>query len=137
MSPGHDAWPAQLQARREGSRRIPPAEVYETLTHHRLDTPTKFFAFAARQHGKGDKSWVAMCMKMGTQKIKEAITTAFAVSGAEVALQRHAMTHLQILEDARDAPCICYGRAVPAWQEILRLNGMDEVAYCKSVAGKT
>ena len=49
FSPGHDPMPKDLVARREGTRRISPEEIYSTVVKHKLDTVTKFFAFAARQ----------------------------------------------------------------------------------------
>ena len=54
FSPGHEPLPDKLQARREGTRRIQAAELYETVTRHQLDTVTKLFAYAARQHAAGD-----------------------------------------------------------------------------------
>ena len=43
------------------------------------------------------------------------------------------MTHLDVLREALNAPCICDGRAVPAWEQILTLNGHNVMAYCESV----
>ena len=43
------------------------------------------------------------------------------------------MTHYQILQAALEHGCICEGRAIPAWEQILTLNGIDVAAYCASI----
>ena len=86
FSPGHDPLPNDLQARREGSRRIPPAELYETITRHQLDTVLKLFAFAARQYGQKDKSWITLCMKLQEKKAKEAYSPTRLGSGIPIFL---------------------------------------------------
>ena len=75
FSPGHDPMPKDLVARREGTRRISPEEIYSTVVKHKLDTVTKFFAFAARQLAAEDKSWVNLCMKLKEKGAKEATAT--------------------------------------------------------------
>ena len=44
------------------------------------------------------------------------------------------MSHYAILQAALSNACICGGRAIAAWEEILTINGMDVVAYCKSIS---
>ena len=133
MSPGHDTFPAQLQARREGTRRISPSEQYDTVVKQGLTTVTKLFAYAARQHAAGDKSWLTLCVRQGEKKVRELISISHAISTAEVTLHHSSMTHFQVLQEAATAPCICQGRAVPAWQQILSLNHVNEAGYCNAL----
>ena len=133
LSPGHEDPPYQMQQRRSGIRRISPNEVFETIVAHGLTTPLKFYAFAARQHGAGDKSWVQYCMTQKTSKIKATLETATAMSSAASSLQRLGMSHMDFLREALDGSCICEGHAIAGWRHILAVNHIDEARYLASL----
>jgi len=133
LSPGHEQPPQQLALRRQGIRRLQPVEVYETIVKHELTSTVKFFAFAARQHAAGDRSWVQYCMTKGDAKVAEVIRSArlLSTAGAQVAFQ--GLTHLQILEGALQHACICGGCASDAWDQILVMSQINAQQYCASV----
>jgi len=133
LSAGHEDPPQQLLQRRQGIRRLQPVEIYDTIIQHSLDSCLKVYAFAARQRDAGDVSWVQFCMKQPARKLKELITTAYAMSTASATLSRMSLSHMQVLTSARDGACICHGRAIPGWQHILRANGISEQEYLESV----
>ena len=80
LSPGHEEPPQKLQQRRQGVRRIDPAELYECIAKNNLKTVLSFFAFAARQHAAGDRSWLSYCMKMGEAKVNQVALIAAAAA---------------------------------------------------------
>ena len=133
FSEGHEEVPLQLQQRRQGIRRLQPTEIFETIKKFALDTVLKFCAFASRMWGQGDRSWVQLVMTKGEAKIREYTRSAQMLLTAASQLQFAAMSHLQILLAALNHECICGGRAVPAWEQILCLNHIDVDAYCASL----
>ena len=133
LSAGHEDPPQQLLQKRQGIRRLQPVEIYDTIIQHGLDSCLKVYAFAARQRDAGDVSWVQFCMKQPARKLKELVATAYAMSTASATLSRMSLSHMEVLTSARDGACICHGRAIPGWQHILRVNGINEQGYLESV----
>ena len=133
LSVGHEDPPLQVLQKRQGVRRLQAVEIYDTLLQHGLDTCTKVYAFAARQRAAGDVSWVQFCMKQPPRKLKDLISTAHAMSTASATLTRMSLSHMQVLTSARSDSCICQGHAIPGWQHILRVNGVNEQDYLRSV----
>ena len=133
LSPGHEEPPAKLVDRRVGDRRIKPLEVYNTIAKHDLDSLMKFHAFASRQMAAGDPVWVQHCMRQGDKKLKDSIATAISLQSADSNLRRSAMTHMEILQAALSEPCICFGKAIPGWEQVLVLNGVSVQEYKDSV----
>ena len=133
LSPGHEEPPQSLVNRRLGSRRLQPVELFETVVKHNLGTLLKLFAFAARQHHAGDSSWLKHCMKSPQKRLQEDLDKALAMAAADERLARDSMTHMDMLREALATVCVCQGRAIPGWQEILVTNGFDVDAYRRSV----
>jgi hypothetical protein len=133
LSPGHEDVPCPMRQKRDGVRRLSPNDVFEVIVAHGLDTPLKFFAFAARQHAAGDKSWVQLCMTKGEAKIKQTVATAALLQGAGAQLARKAMSHMDVLRAGLERPCVCEGRAVAGLEHILVHNGIDVLRYRRSV----
>ena len=133
LSPGHDEPPQRMVQRRQGIRRLQPVEVYDTIVKSELNTCLKVYAFAARQREAGDVSWAQYVLKQPTRKLKETISTAIAMSSATATLRRQGLSHMQLLQEAQSATCSCGGRAIPGWQSILSLNGIDESRYVASL----
>ena len=65
--------------------------------------------------------------------MREAIRAASLLLSANNQLTFEQMTHVQILEAALFRSCMCGGRAITAWEEILELNGINVVGYCSSI----
>ena len=133
LSIGHETPPQQLINRRQGLRRLHGTEIFEAVQKHGLTTVARFFAFASRQHGAGDKSWVQFCMSKGEAQVRQAIRSAMLLGSAQAQEVFQAMTHMQILVAALRRDCICEGRAPLAWTQILQLNSIDVAAYCASM----
>lgn len=125
LSPGHDTPPQQISNRREGIRRLQGTQLFDSIQKHSLKTPVEFYAFAARQYHAGDRSWLQWCMTKGEAKVKETLRSARLLATAQAQEDFRSMSHLQILEAATGTDCICEGRAVAAWDQILRINGID------------
>ena len=133
LSPGHPDPPQRLVTKREGIRRLQHLEIFNTIQQHRLDTVLKIQSFAARQHAAGDPAWLTYCMKHPAQKLKQTIASAVAISSADSLLRRATMSHYDVLTSALAHRCICEGRAIPGWEQILTLNGIDVSAYRASL----
>lgn len=67
LSPGHPDLPRRLEKTRVTTRRLSPLDLCDAIVKHKLDTPTKFQAFAKRQRLEGDETWVTWCMKEGVR----------------------------------------------------------------------
>ena len=105
----------------------------ECINKHGLTTALLFYAFAARQNAAGDRSWYNYCMAKGEAKVNQAIRSASMLASAVSQVAFRAMTHYEILVAARAHECMCGGRAAAAWEEILRVNGIDRPRYCRSI----
>ena len=122
-----------LVARREGTRRLPPTEIYETILRYNSRTATHVIAFATRQLATADKSWVAWCIRSGDRKIPDIVSTTWRMSDASETLHKSAMTHMHYLQAGASAPCICEGRAVPGWEQILSVNNVEPARYWRAL----
>ncbi len=65
--------------------------------------------------------------------MSEWISSAQAMAKAASTLDRSQKTAKDLLYDARDAECICGGRAAASWTQILELNGHDVAEYKRSL----
>ena len=133
LSPGHEDPPLPLTQRREGIRRLQAKEIFDTILKHELKDALRTHAFAARQYGQGDQTWLNYCMRVSMKKLKETLSVAWSMAGAAARLRRLEMTHMQVLEDALTSDCVCGGRARSAWEEILTGNNINVDVYRASV----
>ena len=133
LSVGHDDPPQPLVNKRSGVRRLQPLEIFKTIVEHNLDCLDKLFAFAARQHHAGDDAWLNHCIRSPEKNLKEQIGKTLRLTTAEARMRREQMSHMEVLEAALDANCICQGHAIPGWEMILTRNGFDVAEYCASM----
>jgi hypothetical protein len=108
-------------------------EIFKAIRQYNLRTETEFFAFASRQYGLGDQSWIQYCMIKGEAKVKQDIRVASKLCAAQTELDFMSMSHMEILTAALSHECICEGRAEAAWDQILEVNEIDRAAYCAAI----
>ena len=55
------------------------------------------------------------------------------LAGAMAREEFWSLSHYEILQAALNKDCICGGRAIAAWEQILTVNGVDVAEHCKSI----
>ena len=72
-------------------------------------------------------------MRQPEKKLLEDLNKAAIMSTADARSRRERMSHLEILREALQNECLCQGRAIPGWIEILTCNSFNVQVYRQSV----
>ena len=133
LSPGHPDILDRLTKARKPSSRIPPLTFGAIVQAQSIRSVDAMYAYAQQQQEAGDPRWLTLCYQLPSKKLQDKINAVWAVVAAPQRIRDSEANHMDFLRRATQHICICAGRAIPGWEFILNLNGINVVSYKESL----
>lgn len=107
--------------------RMSTYDVVQVIIQKKIKSRVHLLALCEAQRQEGKTDLVEFVCNRGRKAVEEAISTAWEIVGAQRAIEREQMRRLDIMEEARNSPCVprCDGRWIEQARDILSRNGID------------
>lgn len=115
--------------------RMSTFDVVEVVTQKKIKTRMQLLALANSQRDEGKTDLAEFICNRGRKTVEEAIDTAWEMAGAQATLDREKRRRLEILEEARDGPCVqgCRGQWKNQARDILSRNDIEPTTFADAV----